>query len=382
LKILRVANVPDNRTGGVARVMYETGDRLAAMGHQVDYLFSSAIRRGRSRLAGRFLVPWRISRLIAETNRKQGPYDVVEIHEPLSLWCALRQRWSRRYPAVAALSHGLEQRGHSANLAYRRLKRQPISMRNRFSPLTVVWQAVLGLRFSSAVLCLNEEDRAHLLAGGVPDGRIHVIPNGTDEIFLRVGEAAVDPARAGHFLFLATWLERKGILDLVPAIIEIFNRRPACRLTVAGCQVDADVVRGAFPAELRDRIEVIPKIDSDEELIAIYRRHQILLLPSVFEGMPLVMLEAAAMKMAVITTPRCGMRDFIHDGVNGLLIPPGAPEQLAAAMLRLVDDPALADRLGEAAHRSAREWTWDRTALALLAAYEGAIRNRRGTPNA
>jgi glycosyltransferase involved in cell wall biosynthesis len=88
------------------------------------------------------------------------------------------------------------------------------------------------------------------------------------------------------------------------------------------------------------------------------------------------MLEAAALKLAVVTTGVCGMRDFIRDGENGLLVPPADPSALAAGLHAAVTNPTLARRLGEGAYRTAAAHTWDRVAEELASAYRAAIRYR------
>jgi glycosyltransferase involved in cell wall biosynthesis len=83
------------------------------------------------------------------------------------------------------------------------------------------------------------------------------------------------------------------------------------------------------------------------------------------EGLPNVLLEAMAFARPVIATPIAGVRDLIRDGENGLLIPPGNPAALAAALQRLQGDRALAARLGAAARVTAEGFGWD-TARARL----------------
>jgi glycosyltransferase involved in cell wall biosynthesis len=71
------------------------------------------------------------------------------------------------------------------------------------------------------------------------------------------------------------------------------------------------------------------------------------------------------------------MKDFVRPGENGLLAPVGDARGLAEAVLRLVCDPALADRLGAQAQRDVRAYTWERSAHLLLGAYTAAARGRR-----
>ena len=80
-------------------------------------------------------------------------------------------------------------------------------------------------------------------------------------------------------------------------------------------------------------------------------------IPSESEGMPLAALEALAAGRPVVATAVRGLRDLLEDGRTALLVPPGDPEALAAAVRRVLDDPALARSLGEAALREASRYT-------------------------
>ena len=64
------------------------------------------------------------------------------------------------------------------------------------------------------------------------------------------------------------------------------------------------------------------------------------------EGMPNVLQEAGHQGMAIVSTRSAGIAEFVEDGVNGLLVPPAAPEALSAALLKLVRSPELRARLG------------------------------------
>jgi glycosyltransferase involved in cell wall biosynthesis len=158
---------------------------------------------------------------------------------------------------------------------------------------------------------------------------------------------------------------------LIPAVTTLLRNHPTLTFTVAGC--GPTDVKADFPEDLRSRIEVIPRINGQQELIAVYQRHSVFVLPSMFEGQPLVMSEAAASGLAVVTTSCCGMLDFIRDGENGLLVQPGDATALAGALDRLFRDDALTARLAVAGRETAREFTWERSASQMLAAYQAAV---------
>ncbi|HET6576058.1 MAG TPA: hypothetical protein VFG68_20825, partial [Fimbriiglobus sp.] len=83
MRVLRVADVPDNRTGGMSRAMYLAGDALARLGHTVEYAFADHLGPAPAKVR-RFVIPWRVPALVRRWSRLRGRYDVVEVHEPLS----------------------------------------------------------------------------------------------------------------------------------------------------------------------------------------------------------------------------------------------------------------------------------------------------------
>jgi glycosyltransferase involved in cell wall biosynthesis len=384
VRILRIADVPNNRTGGMSRVMYSTGDALRRAGHTVDYLFAEDFATPLSPRLRRFAVPAQLTAAVARRLNRGRRYDVVEIHEPLAAVYCLARRFVRRLPPVVIISYGVEARGRQVALAYKQRKGLPVTLRQRLSPLSVVWQANLGLRLCGAVICKNFEDVTFLRHLGVPRHRIVQAHSGVSADFLAAG-ATLDAARPrSGLLFLGTWIERKGTLDLTAAAAALLPRHPGLCLTIAGCGCPADVVLRDFPAGLHDQLHVIPKLESDAELLELYQRHAIFVLPSVFEGQPLSLLEAAALGLAPVTTNVCGMRDFIRHGQNGLLVPPGCPTELTTALDRLIRDPAETARLGEAARLTAQHFTWENAAALMLRAYQiaaaGAHAGPRVTP--
>lgn len=374
MRILRIADVADNRFGGMTRVMHLTTDPLVAAGHEVVTLFREELSRRAPRKLRRFVVPFQVVRRVLQRVRAGESYDVVEIHEPLAAVYCLARRVYRELPPVLVLSHGLEARARLNFLAYRRRKGVPVSLKSRYSPMSVVWQANYALRQGDAVVCSTTEDYDYLQHRlKIPTWRIHFINWGVLPRYF-----ADPPAAREGILCHGTWIERKGIRDLVPAVATLLGKRPDLHLTLSGCGFPAGVVSEHFPASVRGQLRIVDRRISDEELIDLYLTHSIFVCPSFFEGQLLTLLEAAASGIAIVTTNVGGMRDFIRHGQNGLLHEPGDTEALTAHLGRLVADEAEARRLGDAARQDARPYTWERAAEKVLAAYQAAIDGHRG----
>ena len=115
------------------------------------------------------------------------------------------------------------------------------------------------------------------------------------------------------------------------------------------------------------------------EMSSLYAEHEIFVLPSLMEGMPLVLLEAMASGMPVVTTESSGMTDLIEDSHDGLFVIPGDTESLSAAIVRLCRDPELRLRLGSAAQEKMKRCTWKQAARRTEAVFNRAIGIQSGT---
>ena len=105
----------------------------------------------------------------------------------------------------------------------------------------------------------------------------------------------------------------------------------------------------------------------------------IVVLPTVYgEGVPRILIEAAACGRAIVTSDAPGCRDICRDGVNGLLIEPGDPDGLERAIRRLVAEPELRQRMGAAGRRIAEdEFSVGRVVSETLALYERVLPSRQ-----
>jgi glycosyltransferase involved in cell wall biosynthesis len=377
MRILRIANIPNNRTGGMARAMYCTGDHLMAMGHQVDYILGDTLSATmkRSGVWQRFAILWHIPTLVRQLAKEGKTYDVVEIHEPLAAVYCWQRLTGAPLPPVVLFSHGLEKRHQLAELAYRTQKGLPISWPLKYLRITVQ-QSMFGLHRCNHVLCGSSEDVEYLQQVGIPKSHLTCLKLGVAPEILQAGvEGDLGQEQRKGIIFAGSWIQRKGILDLVPAISSVMKLHSLLHFTVAGCGCDVDTVLSDFSPELHSRIKVIPIIQNNDNLIDIYRQNSILVLPSYFEGQSLVMLEAAALGLAVVATNICGMADFINSQVNGVTVPVGDIVALQQALTDLVNHPYRARALGEAARQTVQSYTWENSARQIDAAYTLALQD-------
>lgn len=373
LRVLRAADVPNNRTGGMSRTMHCTGDELMRRGHKIDYIFHEDFAWSIPRQLQRYARAWEASSIIKRRLRAGERWDVIEMHEPLALAYGLACRRDPTLPPLVVFSYGIERRAYDAMRSYRKLKDIAFPVKSRITASLLVQQARAGVALASHVICSNQEDVDYLAnVQHINPSRLTRHHSGVEDQFIETGKAIVSRPMK-NMLFMGNWIERKGILDIVPAVTLALMRHPDAQFTVAGCNCPEEIVLRNFVSTVRGRIRVIPHIDDISGLIRTYRSHSILLLPSYFEGHPLVMVEAAAMGLAIVTTPVCGMLDFLSDGISGRFSPVGDPDRLGAILCELLGNPIQAEQLGRQAQQTASTHTWDDAGARIEAAYFRAV---------
>lgn len=359
MKILIATGVPKIREAGTAGLVLQHVEELRKLGHDVDCWFYGDViekRRWPARLSD-LEFAYHVNRRI---RLNPTAYDVVNLLAPWGCVYGLSRKLfpSAELPPYVFTMQGSEERYALVMRAEDRKGRAThFAWRNR------VWhrlyhQTLYDISISTADYgaVANREGWTHSeLKYGILPGRICYIPNGASPSFFRPRTFADSFAR--RLLFVGTWLDRKGIYYLVDAFAELASRFPDVTLTVAGCVMEERRIRADFPESVRSRVRVIPFVNR-EEMPQLYAEHEILVLPSLIEGMPLTLLEAMATAIPVVTTNTCGMADVVEDAFNGLLVPAADGTELAAAIQRLCEAPELRRCLGIAAQETARRYTW------------------------
>ena len=169
-----------------------------------------------------------------------------------------------------------------------------------------------------------------------------------------------------RLLYAGTWLDQRGIFYIREALRNIAPKFAGLTMTFAGCGAPAPAIEQFFGEELKGRIVVRPMIAA-ERMQELYAEHDVLLFPSLVEGLPSVLLEAMASGMPVITTETCGMPDVVENEFNGLLIRPGNAVAIEGAIERLASSLELRRKLGENARETMKRYTWERAGRQLEA---------------
>jgi glycosyltransferase involved in cell wall biosynthesis len=191
------------------------------------------------------------------------------------------------------------------------------------------------------------------ISEGVPPEKVHVIPYGANVArFHPVGTPAEDEFVV---LFVGEFGLRKGAPYLLQAFAKL--RHPRKTLKIVGAvspQMRAMLCRFDL-----SEVEFLGRVPN-EELAAHYSAAHLFVLPSIEEGLALVMSEALACGTPVLASSNTGAADLFTDGVEGFIVPPRDAGALAERMTRFMDDPALRATMRQAAlARAASIGGWD-----------------------
>src|ERR1700694_908191 len=219
-------------------------------------------------------------------------------------------------------------------------------------------------RRAAMVLPVSRSTANSLLEMGIPASRIQVLPNGVDVIDV----PDVDH-EDGRFLFVGRLEREKGIIDALSALRALAETVPGMRGVVVGAGgLEAEVRRAA--AHSRGRIEYLGSLDR-AALQREYARAAVVIMPSRFEGLGMVALEAQSACAPVVGYDVDGLRDAVRGG--GVLVPSGDVGALRDAVAALLNDRARRIEVGERGRDAMRaEQSWDAVAARLEEIYAAA----------
>lgn len=213
------------------------------------------------------------------------------------------------------------------------------------------------------------------LAGALGQQRVSLVDNGVDTERFRLS-TPVD--RVPRVLYVGLLTARKGVLDLVSASRMLADEGLEHELLLLGGTPDegpqaAEPVRAAAAGRA-----TLLGTRSPDEMPAAYAEGDVFCLPSWWEAMPLAVLEAMASGLPVVATDVGDVARLVEDGVSGYVVPARSPQQLAGALRKLLDDPDLRRRMGQAGRRRAEErFSGASTTRAVSALYARLEEGRR-----
>ena len=230
-------------------------------------------------------------------------------------------------------------------------------------------------RRMDSVLVLGEQSRRDLEETWPSVRRVDVVPHGDESVFRR-GHEVPPPSSCGQrVLFFGNLATYKGLDVLIEAFALVRETLPQAELVVAGAPVaDVDVdalqLRAAQVGNIELRIGYVPL----DDVAPLFASARVVAAPYRYANGSGVVALAQTFGRPVVASEVGDMTAALTDGETGLLVAPDAPQALAAALVRTLEDPALADRLGAAGERQqAEHGSWPQVAERVEAVYRSLV---------
>jgi glycosyltransferase involved in cell wall biosynthesis len=216
----------------------------------------------------------------------------------------------------------------------------------------------------------------------IDKSKVRIVPNGVDvEKFKPAGNSEETRRKFGLgdepcVLFVGSLIPRKGLPFLVEAAKKIVKEKANTKFLIVG--------DGPLKNQLTISLEKANLLDNflfmgnlkDDVLPAVYGCADVFVLPSIQEGQGIVLLEAQASGKPVVAFDAGGINETVQNDITGLLVERGSIDGLANALLKLLRDKGLRDKLGVNGRRFVTEnFTWDICAQKMLKVYREALTN-------
>jgi glycosyltransferase involved in cell wall biosynthesis len=203
---------------------------------------------------------------------------------------------------------------------------------------------------AAALVVVSRTMEQQLLSLGAPREKLHYIVYGIDTARFAAGTPEHNPP---HFVAVGRFTDKKAPLLTLLAFRQAWQQRPGARLTLAGDGALRESVRQLVQAwGMEDAVEMpgvlLPgQVAERMRGARAFVQHSVTPADGDMEGTPLAVLEAMASGLPVISTKHAGIPDVVAHGESGLLGAEYDVDAMAAHMLHVIDDPALAGRLGQ-----------------------------------
>ena len=337
------------KVGGGERWLLEVSEALALRGHETAF----AVREGGD-----------LGRMVRSDGRRvlelpmRGDGDVQSM--------VRLARWTREFGAELVSVNVQRAVRIGAPAARAAGVRAVVERRGLLFPLrpTALNRFVYGRLVSRVIANCGAISDDLVGSGLLPRDRVTVIPNGIDVARIRNGDGSNLRADQGFetdaplVAVVGRLVPDKGHAIAIKAFAEVLKIRPDARLLVVGS--------GQLEEKLKSLAgELLPEgshrfLGQRSDIGDILAGVDVVLVTSFREGMPHVVLEAMAAGRAIVATTVAGIPEMLRDGTDGLLVPPGSHTAAAAAVGRVLSEPALAESLARsAAERVESEFSLD-----------------------
>lgn len=379
MKIIQVTQRFSPAIGGVENHVYNIAKKLVEKGHEVTVYTSDLLKdvpqirlvyNGKDKVEGIRIRRFKAFKLLPKieastimpsmiTALLKEEADIIHAHGLyyFPAYLAALARHITGIPLVLTTHTGSERRMPTLSKLYNR----------------TVGKFVL--KTTDQIISLTKMGAEYLTSIGAKSEKISVIPNGIDSnLFSRGTDGYSFREKYGiignNILFVGRLSKVKGLNYLIDAMPKILSEAPDAILVIVGPDfgVKTELRRCAKQLYIEKKVLFTGPLSGDE-LVGSYAASDLFVFPSIAESFGVVLLEAMAMGKPVVATDVGAAHDLIRNGVNGFLVKPRRPDQIAKAVISLLKNRNLASKMGDINRKIASGYSWDNITQAISQVY-------------
>jgi glycosyltransferase involved in cell wall biosynthesis len=306
------------------------------------------------------LLPFELYRLMKRI-RKQN-FDLIHFQGFHPLYCMAAVLCQRKCPTVITL-HGIS----SVEMDYH-IERNFIF---RYFSKMIEKYAVSKIKNIIVVAPQIEK-----IINGMTGSKTFMIPNGVAISSIK----EIKPTKFNKeniIFFIGNLTKRKGVDVLIRSFCDVENSFSDSCLLIAGSGGEEEELKSLVQhLGLENKIKFLGFLKGNEKF-SLMKSANILVLPSLWESLPIVVLEGMACGKPIIASDVGGIPYLVHDGVNGFLIQPGEIKELSNKIITLLEDKKLQEKMGKESLKRSEEFDWNKIALKTYEVYVEIINNNK-----
>ncbi len=354
MKILHaVAYYPPHRVGGIGEVVKHLHHGLLARGHESVILTSGSSENDPliERIAGS---PFKYVTSLVKYAKIAKKFDVVHCHQGETIALPLTMKLCRiKTPVLMTFHVGSRGMAHAfrpynlngktfrtgwKGCLYRNITARFHHFTNR-----------LALRIASETSFISESSAKDVI-GAAKAGTANIVYNGVGGEKIDKNGISPEPA---DILYVGNNSHRKRVMALPFLLKYIRHSIPNARLRMIGVDMKSipELTRLLDAFDLKDAVVCEGILPSSLDLHPFYRASKVLVVPSVYEGLPMIILEALQNGLPCVATRVSGHPEVIQDGANGFLVEKDNPGQMAKKCIEILSDDSIQRKMGESGLR-------------------------------
>ena len=248
-------------------------------------------------------------------------------------------------------------------------------------------QIIEAMNFADKILSVSEDLKVHIINLGIDENKIHVVPNGVDtEIFKPAGKEHARtilnlPQEKKIVLFIGALRKIKGVDYLIEAAKNFVDTNTDLYMVGRDDGLKKSLEKRAEELKIADFIKFTGPVNH-EDIPLLISASDILVLPSLSEGRPNVILEALSCEIPVVATDVGGIPELMLDGETGYLVHAKNPTQLSEKINKLLEDKSRREKMGKFGRKSIiqRGLTWEAHAKKTVDIYSELLSTPQNKP--